>query len=115
MLLKPGGFSIDPIWNNPKQPPSAPGDSGRELASHPTSSRNPHYLPTREQTARATSWDGPGASRKEQPTDRAHAKESSHHTHRGVLALDAGAVEAQGSDAGGAAGDVEDALIVALA
>lgn len=35
-------------------------------------------------------------------------------THRGVLALDAGAVEAQGGDAGGAAGDVEDALVVAL-
>lgn len=36
-------------------------------------------------------------------------------THRGVLALDAGAVEAQSGDTGGAARDVEDALIVALA
>lgn len=35
-------------------------------------------------------------------------------THRGVLALDAGAVEAQGSDTGGAARDVENALVVAL-
>lgn len=26
VLLKPGGFSIDPIWNKPKQPPGAPGD-----------------------------------------------------------------------------------------
>lgn len=49
VLLQPGGFSIDPIWNNPKQLPSAPGGSGREPASHPTSNRNPHYLPTREQ------------------------------------------------------------------
>lgn len=25
VLLKPGDFSIDPIWNSPKQPPSAHG------------------------------------------------------------------------------------------
>lgn len=35
-------------------------------------------------------------------------------THRGVLALDAGAVKAQGSNTGGAARDMEDALIIAL-
>lgn len=36
-------------------------------------------------------------------------------THRGVLTLDAGAVEAQSCDTCGAARDVEDALIIALA
>lgn len=36
-------------------------------------------------------------------------------THRGVLTLDAGAVEAQSCDTGGAARDMKDALIVALA
>lgn len=35
-------------------------------------------------------------------------------THRGVLALYAGAVKAQGSDTGGTARDMEDALIIAL-
>lgn len=115
VLLKPGDFSIDPIWNNPKQPPNAAGGSGGEPASHPTSNRNPYNLPTREQSCPCTSRDGRGAGRKEQPTARAPAEDSSRHTHRGVLALDAGAVEAQGGDAGGAAGDVEDALVVALA
>lgn len=35
-------------------------------------------------------------------------------TYRGVLALDAGAVKAQGSDTCGTAGDMEDALIITL-
>lgn len=75
--------------------------SSREPTSHPTARHERAKLPVQ----RAGVVLG---RQEEQPTGRAH-------THRGVLALDAGAVEAQGRDARGAAGDVEDALVVALA
>ena len=46
-----GGSAVDPIQNDPEQqPPRAPGGSWREPTSHPTSTRNPRYLPTGVQT-----------------------------------------------------------------
>lgn len=107
VLLKPGDFSIDPVWNSPKQPPNAHGVAAGSPPHTPQAAETPTTCHERAkppvQPAGVVLGRQGGAA-----LGRAH-------THRGVLALDAGAVEAQGRDARGAAGDVEDALVVALA
>lgn len=121
MLSNPGGSPgaavLSPSGTTPHSLLPVHLDAGQQRAlagNHPQVSKSPSPAPGKAHLATQQ------ARTKSLQTKHALGREMLHDltpqsTHRGVLALDAGAVEAQSGDTGGAARDVEDALIVALA
>lgn len=116
VLLKPGSFlrvALALILSG-MTPSSLPMQQGRSPSRPPRAPETPIPCPRESKPSRATSRGGPRTGQERAARKRSLCR-GEPRTHRGVLALDAGTVEAQGSDAGGAARDVEDALVVALA